>query len=61
MHKIEITGYTETHCGECQFKQGWKAWCALYRDRLEWCMTATGPERLPDCIADEKAQREGER
>lgn len=58
-HKIEVSGYTETHCGNC-WKRRWATThyiCGIYEIRL----FSDGPytNRCKTCIADEKAQREG--
>jgi len=54
-HKIEITGYTKTHCGECD-KHSWKGmwWCVIYKVGLE----PNNPLRCSQCLDDESEQKD---
>ena len=59
-HKIEVGGYTETHCASCplrRWKAGKRGYCEGYKANLV-CDYPSRLYRHPACIADEKAQRE---
>jgi len=62
-HKIEITEYTETHCGTCLRWHGRGSspkLCGPYHQIVRIKRGDTSPLRCPACIADEKAQREAD-